>query len=162
MKSEIETFNPGIKLMRNPIWLSKAEARAEKLHGSILIHLPNQEMAKVALNSRITIAGVLCRIEKHIPRHTQCDKCQKFGHTRAYCKNEVRCRVYSLNHEGKDYFCQTCQVRDQECPYSRAKYANCGKDHKADDKQCQEREKHRPRFTRPIPRARSDSMDTEL
>ena len=70
MKSEIETFNPGIKLMRNPIWLSKAEARAEKLHGSILIHLPNQEMAKVALNSRITIAGVLCRIEKHIPRHT--------------------------------------------------------------------------------------------
>ena len=162
MRSEIETFNPRLKLMRNPIWLSKEETRAEKLHSSILIHLPSQEMAKMALESRIIIAGVSCRVEKYIPRHTQCNKCQKFGYTRAHCINEAKCRVCSLNHEGKDHFCQICQVRDQECPHSMAKCANCGKNHRADDRKCQEREKFRPRFTRPTPRARSDSMDTEL
>ena len=161
MRSEIETFNPKLKLMRNPIWLSKEENRAGKYHSSILIHLPNQEMAKLALESRITMAGVICRVEKYIPKHTQCDKCQKFGHTRAYCTNEVKCRVCSLNHEGKDHFCQIYQVRDQEYPYSILKCANCGKNHKADDKKCQLREKYRPRFTRPTPRARSDSMDID-
>src|SRR5215469_13664314 len=30
MRSEIETFNPKLKLMRNPIWLSKEENRAGK------------------------------------------------------------------------------------------------------------------------------------
>ena len=112
MRSEIETFNPRLKLMRNPIWLSKEESRAGKLHSSILIHLPNQEMARLALESRVTMAGVICRVEKYIPKHTQCGKCQKFGHTRAYCTSEVKCRVCSLNHEGKDHFCQVCQVRD--------------------------------------------------
>jgi len=161
IRSEIETFNPRLKLMRNPVWLSKEETRAGKYHSSILIHLPSQDMAKLALESRINIAGVSCRVERYIPRHTQCNKCQKFGHTRAQCTNEVKCQVCSLNHEGKDHFCQICQVRDQACPHLMAKCANCGKNHRADDKKCQEREKYRPRFTRPAPRARSDSMDTD-
>jgi len=162
IKSEIETFNPGLRLMRNPIWLSKEEIRAEKLHGSILIHLPNQEMAKIALNSRVIIAGVSCRVEKYIPRHTQCDKCQKFGHTRAYCRNKARCRVCASNHEEKDHMCQICQTRGQECPHSMAKCVNCGKNHRADDKKCQEREKVKPRFIRPTYRARKDSNSIEI
>src|SRR5215469_10512923 len=165
MRSEIETFNPRLKLMRNPIWLSREETRVGKYHSSILIHLPSQEMARLALESRVIIAGVSCRVEKFIPKHTQCDRCQRFGHTRTHCINEVRCRVCSLGHEGKDHFCQTCQVRDQECPHSMAKCANCGKGHRADDKKCQEREKFRPRFTRPTrttSRARSDSMDIDI
>ena len=151
--------------MQNPIWLSREETRAGKYHSSILIHLPSQEIARLALESRVIIAGVSCRVEKFIPKHTQCDRCQRFGHTRTHCINEVRYRVCSLGHEGKDHFCQTCQVRDQECPYSMAKCANCGKGHRADDKKCQEREKFRPRFTRPTrttSRARSDSMDIDI
>jgi len=161
MKSEIETFNPRLRLMRNPIWLSKEENRTMKQHSSILIHLPSQDMAKMALESRIIIAGVSCRVEKYIPRYTQCNKCQKFGHTRAYCTNEVKCRVCALSHEGKDHICQICQVRDQECPHSRAKCANCGKNHTSDDK-CLEREKFRPRFIRPTYRTRNSENDMEI
>jgi len=44
LKSEIETFNLGIKLARNPIWLAREENREQKRYSSILIHLEDKEM----------------------------------------------------------------------------------------------------------------------
>jgi hypothetical protein len=149
IKSEIETFNPQLKLMRNPIWLSKEESRTQKTHSSILIYLENQDVAQKALNSRVILAGVSCRAERFIPRHTQCDKCQKFGHTRPYCKGDIKCRICAQNHEDKDHRCQICQVSNQECPHSIATCSNCGLSHASDDRKCKEWEKVRPRFTRP-------------
>jgi hypothetical protein len=137
IRSEIETFNPGLILMRSPIWLSNEENRAKKLHGSILIHLPNQELAKqIASQKRIILAGSYCRVSSYIPKHTQCSRCQKYGHTRAYCKGEVKCRVCALGYKGKDYTCLTCQVADQACPHFIAKCANCGLNHPANSKKC--------------------------
>jgi hypothetical protein len=149
IKSEIETFNPYLRLMRNPIWLSNEEARNQKTHSSILIHLESPDMAQKALRSRIILAGVMCRTQTFIPKDTQCGKCQEFGHRRSYCRNQIRCRICAQNHEDFDHKCQICQVANQECPHSQATCANCGQNHKADDKKCQEWEKVRPRFIRP-------------
>ena len=149
IKSEIETFNPYLRLMRNPIWLSNEEARNQKTHSSILIHLESPDMAQKALRSRIILAGVRCRTQTFIPKDTQCGKCQQFGHRRSYCRNQIRCRICAQNHEDFDHKCQICQVSNQECPHSQATCANCGQNHKADDRKCQEWEKVRPRFIRP-------------
>jgi hypothetical protein len=149
IKSEIETFNPHLRLMRNPRWLSSEEARNQKTHSSILIHLENPDMAQKAIRSRIVLAGVICRTQTFMPKDTQCDKCQGFGHRRSYCRNQTRCRICAKNHEDLDHKCQICQVSNQECPHSQAICANCGQNHKADDKKCQEWEKVKPRFIRP-------------
>jgi hypothetical protein len=152
LKSEIETFNPRLKLMRNPIWLSKEENRAQKRHSSILIHLEDEEMARKALNARVFIAGVSCRVQKFIPRHTQCEKCQKYGHTRPYCQGEIQCSICAQDHETIEHKCNICEVSGQECPHIIATCANCRGNHKANDKKCEEWVKVRPRFVRPTNR----------
>jgi hypothetical protein len=107
------------------------------------------KMAQKALRSRIILAGVVCRTQTFVPKDTQCGKCQEFGHRRSYCRNQIRCRICAKNHEDSDHTCQICQVSNQECPHSPGICANCGQNHKADDKKCQEWEKVKPRFIRP-------------
>ena len=43
LKEEIETFNPEIKLLKNPRWLSSKENRQNKKHASIAIIVENAE-----------------------------------------------------------------------------------------------------------------------
>ena len=41
LKEEIETYNPGLKLLKKPIWLSSLEKRQANSHASILIAVEN-------------------------------------------------------------------------------------------------------------------------
>ena len=43
LKEEIETFNPEIKLLKNPRWLSSEENRQNKRHTSIAIIVENAD-----------------------------------------------------------------------------------------------------------------------
>ena len=43
LKEEIETFNPEIKLLRNPRWLFSEENRQSKRHASITIIVKNAD-----------------------------------------------------------------------------------------------------------------------
>jgi len=151
--------------MRNPIWLSKEETRTEKYHSSILIHLPDQDMAKIALSSKVILAGKFCWTQKYIPKYTQCAKCQEYGHTRVFCRNETRCQICAQNYELEEHNCQICQINGQECPHQIAKCANCEENHKANDKKCREWEKVKPRFIRPKaykPRSHSNSNSIDI
>ena len=47
---EIETFNPKMKLMKIPQWLSSEENRVNKLHKSVVVQLKDQEITKKLLN----------------------------------------------------------------------------------------------------------------
>src|SRR5436190_13480408 len=57
LKDEIETFNPGLKLLKNPIWISSQENRQAKRHASILIAVENAKQAELAIEKRLCIAG---------------------------------------------------------------------------------------------------------
>ena len=43
LKEEIETFNPEVKLLKNPRWLSLEENRQSKRHASIVIIVENAD-----------------------------------------------------------------------------------------------------------------------
>ena len=45
LKKEIETYNPGLKLLKKPIWLSSQENRQVNKHASILITVENTKQA---------------------------------------------------------------------------------------------------------------------
>ena len=56
LKDEIETFNPGLKLLKNPIWISSQENRQAKRHASILIAVENAKQAELAIEKKLCIA----------------------------------------------------------------------------------------------------------
>ena len=57
LKEEIETYNPDLKLLKNPIWLSLQENRQANRHVSILIAVENAKQAQLAIEKRLCIAG---------------------------------------------------------------------------------------------------------
>src|SRR6266511_3617120 len=62
---EIETFNPGMKLMKTPQWLSSEENRENKLNGSVVIQLKDQKMAEKAIKFRLFLGGISVKAEKY-------------------------------------------------------------------------------------------------
>src|SRR5437667_2436593 len=57
LKDEIEIFNPGLKLLKNPIWLSSQENRQINRHATILIAVEDAKQAQAAIKNRLCIAG---------------------------------------------------------------------------------------------------------
>ena len=62
---EIEIFNPGIKLMKTPQYLSSEENRVNKLHRSVVVQLKDQEMVEKAIKFRLFLGGILVKVEKY-------------------------------------------------------------------------------------------------
>ena len=90
LKEEIETFNPGLKLMRNPSWSSSEENRQNKLHASIVFAINDAEQARKAVQKMLYIAGsqLVAEQYKSADTKTQCQKCQKFGHATRHCVDQ--------------------------------------------------------------------------
>jgi hypothetical protein len=171
LRQEIETFNPYITQMRDPHWLTSEENRATKRHASAIIYLETKEMASQAIEARVNIAGVPCRAETFFERFIQCAKCQKFGHTRIWCRNQAKCLICAQEHETKAHYCPTCEIYGKECPHTKVCCPNCGLDHKGNDQKCGEWQRVQPKarsrfpigpqFQTTRPKSR-DSMDTRL
>jgi hypothetical protein len=153
LKQEIEDYNDDIKLIRAPNWLTHEETRLQKNHSSIIIYLSDQARANSILNRKIFIAGELCKVEKHIPKFIQCEKCQQYGHTKYKCKNDYKCRICSKKHDTIGHYCTPCNTKDN-CIHLPIKCANCGEAHKANSKICKEWIKVNPKNNKII-----DQMD---
>ncbi len=138
LKDEIETFNPGLKLTRNPSWLSSEENRQNKLHASIVFAVNDAEQAKNAVQKMLYIAGTQLTAEqyKSADIKTQCQKCQKFGHATRHCVNQNWCQICAKNHNTKLHRCQICNTTGVECPHAKLKCKNCGEDHRANSQIC--------------------------
>src|SRR5438034_2298495 len=100
LKEEIETFNPGLKLLKRPIWLSSQENRQVNRHASILIAVENAKQAQLAIEKRLCIAGNWLIAEKCIKNihQKQCQNCQKFGHVTRLCTTQSICQIRSEEH----------------------------------------------------------------
>jgi hypothetical protein len=139
LREEATTFNPRLKLMENPRWLSSEANRQFKLHGSILVSLESPEMADRAIRNKLNIAGEMVKAEKYTTTRaqTQCQNCQVFGHSTRDCRKGTKCQICAEDHSTRCHRCDTCAVTAKECPHYVAKCSNCGEDHTANSKECE-------------------------
>src|SRR6266536_3095414 len=118
LKQEIETFNPGIKLMKTLQWLSSEENRVNKLHGSVIVQLKDQEMAEKAIKFRLFLDRISVKAEKYRHQAIQYQKCQKFGHLARECRSNHKCQIYVEEHPIKTHKCDIYKVQNNICPHS--------------------------------------------
>ena len=64
VRSEIETFNKGLKLVTDPIWLTKEERRLSQPVGSMLLTFLTEEEAKRAKIQGLWVGAKRLRVEK--------------------------------------------------------------------------------------------------
>lgn len=139
LKQEIEIFNSELKLMKDSVWLSSEENRLTKRHASIAIALENKEQADTALNMKLCIAGLWLKTEKYTfsSLQTQCQNCQKWGHSTRICRAQSTCQICAEKHATYNHKCDTCKISGKECPHSKTKCANCKEEHMANSSLCE-------------------------
>jgi hypothetical protein len=78
VREELETYNLGLKLISDPIWLTNQIKRREVQGASVLVSFQTEEEAKRAIRHRLFIGGVSLRAElakdkpKVVPQGGQC------------------------------------------------------------------------------------------
>jgi hypothetical protein len=137
LKQEIETFNGFYPI--NVYWISSAENRQSKKHGSVVVSFDSKEIVNKVLKQRLLIAGIAVRTAKfeEIKSSEQCQKCQKFGHSSNSCKNRPICQYCAENHITRLHRCTICEVFGQICIHTKLKCANCSQNHRANSIECE-------------------------
>src|SRR6266498_1553985 len=120
---EIETFNPRMKLMKTPQWLSSEENRVNKLYGSVVVQLKDQEMAEKAIKFRLFLGGISVKAKKYRHQAIQYQKCQKFGHLARECRLNHKYQIYAEEHPIKAYKYDICKIQNNIYPHSTFKCA---------------------------------------
>jgi chemotaxis protein histidine kinase CheA len=139
LKNEIETFNPGLKLLKNPIWLSSQENRQINRHATILIAVENAKQAQTAIENRLCIAGNWLIAEKcqNLLFKKQCLNCQRFDHSTRACFAQSICQICAEEHNTSQHNCNICNIQGQICPHAILKCSNCGENHSANSNTCE-------------------------
>ena len=112
LKNEIETFNPGLKLLKKPIWLSSQDKRQANNHASILIAVENARQAQLAIEKRLYIAGnwLIAEKCKENIAQKQCLNCQKYGHSTRACFGQLICQICAEKHKTSEHTCYICHM----------------------------------------------------
>lgn len=107
LKQEISTFNKDMQPIGTPYWLTSQTKRDTARTGSIVVAFSSEAEAKKALQSRLYIAGIICRTEKmlSVPPQQQCHTCQGFGHLEAKCKRATKCKLCAGDHPSAAHQC---------------------------------------------------------
>ena len=136
LHSEIPTYNRGLSIVGNPLWISKNWK--SKPTGSIVIAFKTEEEAK-RIGNRITILGQSLTTEKYrqVPLTAQCSNCQGFGHNSNRCKNPPCCQLCAQNHATTQHYCSICKTNGRVCQHTLPKCKNCKEPHFANSKDCE-------------------------
>ena len=120
------------------MWLTKHENRINKSYSSIKISLSSKNELKNAIEKDMIIAGTNCKTVEFVSTkpETQCNKCQKFGHTTNTCNALAKCQFCANMHNTHNHKCDMCES-NQICPHIELKCANCDKKHHAKDASCE-------------------------
>ena len=79
---------------------------------------------------------VIAENYKSADTKTQCQKCQRIGHSTRDCMNQECCQICAEKHYTRLHKCNICETMGVECPHAKLKCRNCGEDHKANSKLC--------------------------
>jgi hypothetical protein len=138
LKSEIATFNKGFQIVGNPYWLTREDRRLDQQTGSVCIAFATEQEAQRAIRNRLYLLGISVRVEKlhSTPASTQCQNCQRFGHTEARCSSRPACKICAELHPTRLHKCNTCNTKGKACVHTVPVCVNCKGPHTADSKLC--------------------------
>ena len=138
LRNEIEIFNSELKLLRDSSQLLLKETRQSKRHASIVFTVNNAEQARKAIKKKLYIAKLQLITESYklADKKTQCQKCQKLGHSTKNCLNQAYCQICAEKHYIKQHKCNICETIGVECPHAKLKCRNCGESHRANSQSC--------------------------
>jgi hypothetical protein len=138
LKDEIPTFNNGLEIVGNPYWLTREEKRADQITGSVCIAFATEQQAQKAIRNRLYLLGISVRVEKlhSTPASTQCNSCQRYGHTEARCSGSTACKLCAEPHHTRMHKCNTCNAKGKACVHTVPVCVNCKGAHTADNKRC--------------------------
>jgi hypothetical protein len=138
LKSEITAFNKGFKIVGNPYWLTSKDRRTVQQSGSVCIAFATEQEAQRAIKSRLYLLGISVRVEKlhSTPASSQCQKCQRFGHTEARCAISTACKFCAEPHPTSLHKCNSCGAKGRTCVHTVPLCVNCKGAHTADSKEC--------------------------
>jgi hypothetical protein len=96
-----------------------------KTRGSLIVTFPTQALQHEAIRKGVIIGSQLyeARLYDHSLQVKQCFRCSAWGHTQGACGKQPRCGTCAGPHQTKD------------CPKERVSCTNCGRNHKAWQKQ---------------------------
>src|SRR5437667_4668765 len=120
LKDEIEIFNPGLKLLKNSIWLFSQENRQNNRHATILIAVENAKQAQTAIENRLCIAGNWLIAEKcqNFLFKKQCLNCQKFDHSTRACFAQAICQICAEMYKNSQYNFNIYNIQDKICSHA--------------------------------------------
>jgi hypothetical protein len=138
LKHEISTFNKGLNVVGNPYWLTKEDRRREQETGTVCIAFATEREAQQAIRNKLYLLGISARAEKlhSTPASTQCQRCQRFGHSEARCSSSYVCKICGAGHPTKMHKCNTCGAKGRTCIHTIPVCANCNQSHTADSQFC--------------------------
>ena len=139
LRKEIEDYNPNMKLIANPTWLSSEINRQKKMHASVILAFATESEAKKALRTGIEALGIKLRTAEYrdAKPNEQCIKCQKYGHSHTKCTQSARCKWCAGSHMTNVHKCQMTQCKErQPCAHLIPKCANCNEKHEAASNNC--------------------------
>ena len=108
------------------------------MHASIVIAVESAKQANFALYNKLCIAGLWLKTQKYenSTEKTQCQNCQKWGHSTRLCRASAICQICVGKHNTYLHNCNTCKTKGKECPHTILKCANCKENHKANSDTC--------------------------
>lgn len=140
LKSELELFNPGVKLITTPMWMSTRENRSMKRHASAILAFGSEKEATKQLSKRLLAAGSTYRTSDYrdYKPNDQCQKCQTFGHLQNKCNKAPKCQYCGQNHLTWDHKCRLpiC-IEKQPCSHMIPRCSNCQRSHFANNSICE-------------------------
>ena len=137
--NELTTFNTGLSLTSQPRWLTTDDARAGKTASTVVIRIMGPRVSNY-VSKRLAAFSSTYRTEHPLRfnSHTQCSKCQGYGHHGNQCTNPVSCRWCVSPHPTGNHTCPTatCRIRGRPCSHTILRCVNCQGPHKAHTAQC--------------------------
>ncbi|KAF1934721.1 hypothetical protein EJ02DRAFT_294274, partial [Clathrospora elynae] len=100
-------------IVGNPFWLTNEERRRQQTTGSVCIAFATEQEAQRAIHNKLYLLGISVRVEKmhSTPASTQCQNCQRFGHTEERCSNSMACKICAEPHPTYLHKCNTCSTK---------------------------------------------------
>ena len=134
LKSDIENFNPDIKLTNDPKWLSTYHL--EKCYSSIILNITDENDLQIALKELNVNEIRLNTAKFQVKTIMQCTICQQFGHGSWTCKNAPKCQICAKNHQTIMHKCNVCNA-NKTSTHTPAKCTNFHGNHEANSQNCE-------------------------
>jgi len=137
--NKLTSFNTGLSLTSQPRWLNTDDARAGKTASTVVINITGPR-ASDYVGKRLAAVSSTYRTERRLRfnSHTQCSKCQSYGHHSNRCTNPVSCRSCASPHSTGNHTrpTATCRIRRRPSSHTVLRCVNCQGPHDAHTAQC--------------------------